>query len=158
MIQISHVEETDLPSLSSLYRELIDKETDPGRMLSAYRAMRDNPHYHVLVAKEHGKVIGSVMGVLCLDLFGKCDPFMVVENMIVSETQRRSGIGALLMQELEGIAGRFHCNYMMLVSSAHREDAHSFYERIGFDQKGVRGFKKYLHCKDTSGDRTDQDT
>jgi GNAT superfamily N-acetyltransferase len=148
MIRISHVDEKDLPGLSLLYQELIDKEADPGRMLSVFRAMQDNPHYHVLVAKEHGRVLGSVMGVLCLDLFGKCDPFMVVENMIVSEPQRGSGIGALLMQELEAIADKFHCNYMMLVSSAHRKDAHSFYERNGFDQKGVRGFKKYLHRMD----------
>jgi GNAT superfamily N-acetyltransferase len=151
MIQISHVDEKDLPSLSLLYQELIDKEADPGRMLAVFRAIRDNPHYHVLVAKERGEVIGSVMGVLCLDLFGKCDPFMVVENMIVSEPHRGSGIGALLMQELEGIADSFNCNYMMLVSSAHRKDAHLFYEKIGFDQKGVRGFKKYLHRKESPG-------
>jgi predicted N-acetyltransferase YhbS len=145
MIHIKRIQKEDLPRLATLYRELIDKETSLDGMHSVFALMEDNPHYIVLIAQENKEVVGSVMGVLCLDLFGKCNPFMVVENMIVSNSRRQSGIGTLLMRELERQARLLDCNYMLLVSSSERKIAHSFYEKLGFDQKNVRGFKKYLH-------------
>ena len=143
-MEITRLEEEDLPQLENLYRELIDRDTNPEGMRTVYAAMKDNPDYFVLVAKEGGNVVGSVMGVLCLDLFGKCNPFMVVENMIVSGTVRRSGTGTLLMRELERLARERDCHYMMLLSNSRRKDAHAFYEKLGYDPSGFQGFKKYL--------------
>lgn len=143
-MKIVRLQEQDLPQLASLYRELIDREACPEKMPSVFRAMRDNPDYLVLVAKEGTELIGSVMGVVCLDLFGKCNPFMVVENMIVSRASRHSGVGTLLMRELERAAAQRHCNYLMLLSNSLRADAHAFYEKLGYDPSGFRGFKKYL--------------
>lgn len=144
MITIRRLTEEDLPRLDLLYRELSDKEARPERMPAVFDRMKADPHYIVLVAEEGDRLLGSVMGVLCMDLFARCIPFMVLENLIVSESARGLGIGARLTRELEREAAAFDCHYVMLVSGAAREGAHTFYERMGYDVP-VRGFKKYLN-------------
>lgn len=47
----------------------------------------------ILVCEIDGRVIASVMGVICRELYGNCRPFIVVENMIVDIKYRRIGIG-----------------------------------------------------------------
>lgn len=144
MISIRHIVREDLPQLDALYRELSDKEALPERMPAVFARMKEDPHYIVLVADDGVGLVGTVMGVLCMDLFGRCIPFMVAENLIVSESARGTGLGARLMLELEREAAAFDCHYVMLVSGAARESAHAFYEKIGYDVP-VRGFKKYLN-------------
>ena len=88
--------------------------------------------------------MGSVTGIVCLDITDECRSFMVIENVIVKSTHRKQGIGRLLMTELEGIGRSMDCKYTMLVSAKHRGQAHRFYEVIGYDLDSVQGFKKYL--------------
>ena len=106
--------------------------------------MESNPSYVVLTAKEDNLVVGSVMGVICLDLVGKCKPFMVIENVVVKSTWRGRGIGAMLMEEIEKIGRKENCYYTMLVSGGNRKDAHQFYKAIGYNLDFVQGLKKYL--------------
>lgn len=40
--------------------------------------------------------MGSLMGVANRELIGECRPFMVIENVIVSNKHRRMGIGKML--------------------------------------------------------------
>jgi GNAT superfamily N-acetyltransferase len=83
------------------------------------------------------------MGIVCYDLVGDCNPFMLIENVNVLPKYQGQGVGKLLMQELEDFAQKNHCNYVILVSESKREPSHKFYEAIGYstDQKG---FKKRL--------------
>ena len=72
-------------------------------MRENFKLMESNPNYIVLTAKEDNLVVGSAMGVICLDLVGKCKPFMVIENVVVKIASRGRGIGAKLMEEIEGM-------------------------------------------------------
>jgi hypothetical protein len=58
-------------------------------MLKTFNKIRDNSNYNILCAKIGNKVVGSVMGILCNELFGECMPFMVVENVAVLKEYRR---------------------------------------------------------------------
>ena len=98
----------------------------------------------LLAAKEGGELVGSVMGVVCRDLIGECNPFMVMENMVVLESRRRHGIGRLLIEELERRAVALGCSYIEFVSSRERGEAHAFYEAVGYQPDPYRGFKKYF--------------
>lgn len=142
ILQIASVD--DLESLAQLYEELIGEQTDFRKMRENFILMESNPNYVVLTAKEDHLVVGSVMGVICLDLVGKCKPFMVIENVVVTSAWRGRGIGAMLMEEIEGIGRKVNCYYTMFVSGGHRKDAHQFYEAIGYNLDFVQGFKKYL--------------
>ena len=62
------------------------------------------PGRHILLAAEDGgRLVGSVMGVVCEELYGDGRPFLVVENLIVDKEQRRKGAGRML-RELEKAA------------------------------------------------------
>ena len=73
-------------------------------MQKMFKYIQQNGHYHVLGAFYNGELAGSVMGIECMDLVGQCKPFMVVENVIVSDQVRRQGIGQKLMLQIERIA------------------------------------------------------
>jgi len=144
MISIQPIKIDDLNELAELYRELAGRKTDGRKMKRSFQWMESNPDYVVLGAKSDGKLRGSLMGVVCHDLLGECRPFMVIENVIVSRGCRRQDIGTGLMQAMEKIARRQKCYYIMFVSKSRREEAHRFYETLGYRLDVVQGFKKYL--------------
>lgn len=144
MVTIQHAIIDDLESLSLLYEELIGEQTNIRKMTENFKSMKSNSNYIVLTAKEEDLLVGSVMGIICLDLAGKCNPFMVIENVVVKGSHRGRGIGSMLMEEIEEIGQKRNCYYTMFVSGGHRKEAHQFYKTCGYDLDFVQGFKKYL--------------
>ena len=97
-----------------------------------------------LVADQQNNLVGSVMGIICEELYGDCNPFMVVEDVIVDKHQRRLGIASSLMRELEICALKHNCNYIIFVTESERTEAHRFYESLGYKSDEYKGFKKRL--------------
>ncbi|UPK47218.1 GNAT family N-acetyltransferase [Paenibacillus pabuli] len=145
MITIKAIELEDLPALSQLYNELMGTPTNEQQMQKMFHYIQQNGHYHVLGAFYNGELAGSVMGIECMDLAGQCNPFMVVENVIVSDRVRRQGIGQKLMLQIEHIARDLGCEYMILVSGDQRKEAHIFYEKLGFKDEKVQGYRKHFN-------------
>ena len=56
----------------------------------------------ILVCDDDGEIIGSVMGVICRELYGDCRPFLVVENMIVDKELRNGFLILEVKPELNG--------------------------------------------------------
>ncbi len=112
-------------------------------MICQFDILEREDNHIFLVAEKDGMLVGSVMGVICKELYGDCKPFLVVENMIVDKHVRKNGIGGQLLFELESIAKKRHCSQMILVTEADRQDACNFYEKHGF-QTHNRGYKKKL--------------
>jgi GNAT superfamily N-acetyltransferase len=81
-------------------------------------------------------VVGSVMGIVCDELYGECRPFLLMENLVVAAEYRRKGIGKALLGELEKQAREWKCSQ--------GKDAVSFYESAGYNAKEHIGFKKSL--------------
>ena len=97
MISIQPVTVDKLDELARLYRELAGTDTPVRKMRKSFKWMQSNPYYIVLGARWKGILVGSLMGIICHDLVGECRPFMVLENMIVSQYYRRRDIGNRLM-------------------------------------------------------------
>ena len=57
---------------------------------------------------------------------------LVVQSLVIDASVRRSGAGRALMAEAERIAGRLGCPAVTLSSNVARDDAHAFYERLGY--------------------------
>jgi predicted N-acetyltransferase YhbS len=144
MITIKPIGRDDLTDLAALLAELAGKPTNKESMLNNFEWMEKNGDYYVLGAKRDQRLAGSIMGIICRDLVGECQPFLVVENVIVSNQFRGQGIGKRLMLEMEKIGRKRDCHYIMFVSGAQRRDAHQFYESLGYKLDVVQGFKKYL--------------
>lgn len=144
MITITRIVHHDLPELSRLFEELSGKKTNFDLMVRNFECIQKSEDYVVLGARYGDKLVGSLMGIVCHDLVGECKPFMVIENVIVSDRFRGQGIGKKLMNEIEGIGRGKDCYYMVFVSGAQRKDAHKFYESLGYGLEEVQGFKKFL--------------
>lgn len=66
--------------------------------------LQENPNYILLSALEENHLIGSVLGIICEELYGECKPFLLIEDLIVDHKYRRKGIGKALMTEIERLA------------------------------------------------------
>lgn len=144
MITFLPIQENDLPQLAQLYTELSGEESNLEKMRRQFAQLIQKTEYLLLGGKdETGQLVASVMAIRCLDLVGSCQDFMVLENVVVRSTCRKQGIGRQMMTYIENYARENACNYIILVSSGFRKDAHQFYEAMGYTED-VRGFRKYL--------------
>lgn len=144
MITIRSIKENELLALSKLYQELMGLQTNQSKLEQVYRTIQHNEQYIILGAFDEEQLVGSLMGIICHDLVGDCKPFMVIENVIVSPLVRRQGVGKKLMQEIENMARQRDCYYIIFVSGEQRKEAHQFYERLGFKDEKVEGYRKHL--------------
>jgi GNAT superfamily N-acetyltransferase len=145
MITIVELSKDDLAGLKKLYDNGFEgTSTDFVKMNEGYDWMKDNPDYTILCAKYENEIVGTLMGVANREIIGECRPFLVIENVVVSDNHRRMGIGSLLMAGIEKVAIEKNCSFMMLISRMHRKEAHKFYESVGFSGDVAKGFKKYL--------------
>ncbi|MFU1792608.1 GNAT family N-acetyltransferase [Paenibacillus azoreducens] len=145
MVTIRHIQEKELPALGRLYEELMEIHTNVDQMRQVFKSAERSGNYHLIGAFYEGELAGSLLGIVCLDFIGACKPFMVIENVIVSDRIRRQGIGKKLMDEIEKIARENGCGYIILVSGEQRKEAHVFYEQLGYRDEKVEGFRKHLH-------------
>ncbi len=144
MLKIDKISRHNLSELAELFKELSGNEQSVKKMEENFLLMEKNEDYIILGAMLNGKLVGSLMGIVCMDLVDDCRPFMVIENVVVSENCRRQGIGKKLMLEIESVCISRNCYYNLFVSGSKRTDAHKFYESMGYKPDVVRGFKKYF--------------
>lgn len=144
MVIVKKIEYHELSALSELYHQLMGQYSDKDRLHEVYRLIEADPNYYLLGAYADGQLAGSLMGIICYDLVEQCKPFMVIENVIVSSHAQRKGVGQQLMLRIEQIARDRECGYIILVSGAQRKEAHLFYEKMGYREEQVEGFRKHL--------------
>jgi ribosomal protein S18 acetylase RimI-like enzyme len=122
-MKIGEMTEQDLPALAGLYRQFRGEESSPDEMRETFRRLEKDPNYTFLCARRGDRLLGSVLGIICEELYGDCRPFMVVEDVIVDREQRRRGIGSVLMRAIEDQAVSRNCSYIMFVTDSTRVDA-----------------------------------
>ena len=141
---IRDLQPQDIPALAGLYHQFWGEDSDLAKMQDTLAKMRGNDAYILLCAVEDEQVCGSVMGIVCQELYGDCQPFLLLENMVVDSVSRRKGVGRALLARLEEFARAKNCRQIILVTEAYREDACGFYEAVGFHPTSNKGFKKKL--------------
>ena len=140
---IRKIQKKDMSQLSYLYKQFWDEDSNIEAMENELSLIEKEGNSIILVCEIDGTVIGSVMGVICRELYGDCKPFMVVEDMIVDKNCRHKGVGSALINELTKIGKEHKCTQMILVTEKNRHDACSFYEKNGFSTN-TTGYKKKL--------------
>ena len=137
--------EEDISQLKQLYSQFWGEESCIETMKKQFNKLHKKDSHIFLSAIENTKLIGSVMGVICEELYGDCKPFLVLENMIVDKSFRNKGIGKVLISELEKIATKRDCSQVILVTERNRVEAVKFYESVGYSSQTHLGFKKKLN-------------
>ena len=141
---MSEVLKEDLSELSVLYQQLIPNNVDLSKMEQVFSSNKENPNHMILVAKDKGRVIGTLLSSCCEMLFGECKSFMVVEDVVVDEQYRRQGVGELLMSKVESHAKSRNCSYIMLITDRDRVGSQRFYQSLGYQMDEYCAFKKHL--------------
>ena len=133
----------DIPQLAQLYKQFWNEESCLDTMYIKFNNFQKNGSHILLSAVENNQLIGSVMGVICEELYGDCKSFIVLENMVVDEKYRNRGVGTALISELERKAAD-KCTQIIFVTETNRIDACKFYESVGYKPDTYKGFKKKL--------------
>jgi len=97
----------------------------------------------VYVAEADGQAIGWVHVYSAPQL--ESDPHAEIGGLVVDEAHRGRGVGQMLMRKAEEWAREHGCREVRVRSNVIREQAHVFYERIGYSNiKTQKAFRKAL--------------
>ncbi|MCU7704584.1 N-acetyltransferase family protein [Streptomyces albidoflavus] len=111
--------------------------------LAAHTRLAADPNQHLVVAERAGKVVGTLQLTLIPGLSRRAATRSLIEGVRVHAAERGSGLGTLLIEWAVETSRAEGCQLVQLTSDATREDAHRFYERLGFVASHV-GFKLQL--------------
>jgi N-acetylglutamate synthase-like GNAT family acetyltransferase len=149
-IIVRRAEACDAKAIQALYRELVPNPAVsvlPERIAEV--ALDSNTM--LLVAETGGAVVGTVLVTLCQDVMFQRQPFAVIENVVVSSSYRRLGVGAALLKQAEHHCRAANCSKIMLLSSVERTEAHTFFRQAGFVGSLKKGFIKYRRQFEVAG-------
>lgn len=152
LIRPAHV--GDLPRIVELLQALSlsdgARREDPADLAPYERALREidaNPYQQVLVADYDHRVVGCVSLTVVPNLSYRGRPYLLIESMVVDAALRGKGIGRALVERCIEEARAAGCFRLQLTSNRAREDAHRFYQRLGFVHSH-HGYKLYLDHRD----------
>ncbi len=140
---IRTVRREDLAALLELYVHLNPDNADvpdDALLLPAWERILSDPNTHCFAAETGGALTGSCLLAVVPNLTRGARAFGVIENVVTHMEYRRQGIGTRLMRQALETAWDAGCYKVMLLSGAGREDAHRFYEELGFTRDGKIGF------------------
>jgi len=105
--------------------------------LTAFREIDADPNNELIVAELDGEIVGTLQLVITPSLSYKGSKRSMVESVRVDSKLRGQGIGRRMMLWAMERARERGCISMHLTSHGEREDAHRFYEKLGFAKSHV---------------------
>nr|CAD6603873.1 acetyltransferase [Pseudorhizobium flavum] len=149
-VLIRRARESDLPALIAIFAsDAVGGHGDTTDAdvyedyLKAFTAIDLSPNERLFVAERDGEIVGTFQLMFNRTLTGRGGLSMVIEAVQTRADMRGQGIGAMMMDYAVSEARRRGCRLVQLTSNMARQDAHRFYERLGF-AKSHFGFKMEL--------------
>jgi len=133
-------EKRDAAALAELMGEL-GYPTRTSDMEMRLAAITNEPHYRTFVAINQGKICGMI-GTCCLHSHEHNNLGGRILALVVSETMRGKGVGEELVRVAEEDFMARNVRRVALNTRFQREDAHRFYERLGYEKNGYRFVKE----------------
>ena len=87
------------------------------------------------IGGDDGEIARAYLYVMTNDLHA--EPFGLLEDVYVDESQRGSGLGTALVREVIAAAREAGCYKLIATSRASRPRVHELYERLGFANYGL---------------------
>ena len=138
-MEIRDATEGDLPAVM---RILAESGIDGGQSFTLEEArehfarIRQGPGFRLLVAAVEGVVVGTYALQLMNKLGKRGTPAGVVEDVAVLPSRQGQGIGRAMMEHAREACRAAGCYKLALSSNVRREDAHRFYDSLGFERHG----------------------
>jgi GNAT superfamily N-acetyltransferase len=147
-VRVRRARPADLDALLSLYQELADGSVTaaPGDRYSSEPLLAEilaDPTRHLAVAVLDGRPVGTADLFVVPNMTHEGKPWAIVENVVVAEAVRRTGVGRKLLGYVIELARAAGCYKLQLLSGKQRAEAHELYRSLGLAAV-AEGFKVYL--------------
>jgi GNAT superfamily N-acetyltransferase len=110
---------------------------------AAFAAIDADPNQMLIVCEQGGAVAGTMQLTVIPGLSHKGASRMLIGAVRVHRNVRGSGLGSEMIRWAIGQARERECRMVQLTTDKSREDAHRFYERLGFEPTHI-GYKLKL--------------
>ncbi|MCT1904441.1 GNAT family N-acetyltransferase [Oceanobacillus sojae] len=108
------------------------EEPLPEEYYQAFDAIEAQAGNQILLAVEGNKIIGCLQLTIIPGLARKGMKRAQIEGVRIDKNFRGNGIGEAMFKEAITIAKAEKCGLVQLTTDKQREDAHRFYEKLGF--------------------------
>ena len=136
---------SDAPALAALMCEL-GYQTTTAEMRQRLKSILSDAHYRTFVAAIEGRVCGMI-GTFALPSYEHNDLSGRILALVTSSASRRGGIGRALIAAAERDFAQKGIKRIAVNTRLSRQDAHKFYEALGYERSGWR-FVKQLPVRD----------
>ena len=142
-MEIRNTKLEDLDGVFELLNELYENKIEYSEFAKKYKESLENSNYYEIVAIEKNKVVGVLISRV-INILAKKKNILFIDDLIVNENCRNTGIGKLLIQTATTYAISRDCGALELTSMIQNINAHRFYENNGFEKRQYK-FKKNLN-------------
>jgi len=139
-LTIRHAAPSDAARIADLLGQLgypVAAELVPGRL----ERMLAEPGQSLLVAVDDERVVGLAT-IIVRHVITDDVPFARLASLVVAEDRRGEGVGKALAGAAEEIARAAGCTTIEVTSGDHRPGAHTFYRRLGYEERPRRFLKR----------------
>jgi GNAT superfamily N-acetyltransferase len=139
MLHIREATEADVPDILRIYAAA---GLDGDRAYTAEEArrqfaiFRSYPHYRLYLAVVDGSAAGTYSLLIQDKLAKRGQPSGIVEDVAVDPASQRQGVGRAMMEHAREECRKAGCYKLTLSSNLKREEAHRFYDQLGFERHG----------------------
>jgi GNAT superfamily N-acetyltransferase len=130
----------DVQALAALATHL-GYPTTPEAMRERLARIGARDDYATYVAERDGRVVGFT-GVMHGLTYVYDPPYARLLSLVVEPGERGKGTGAALVAAAERWAREHGAAQLHLTTALHRDGAHRFYERLGYERTGARYARK----------------
>lgn len=131
---IREAETGDFDAVLRLYRQL--QPDDPilkdGSDRATFQLILSSPWLHLLVLEAEADVVATTYLNVIPNITRGASPYAVIENVVVDETHRGTGLGTKIMAATLRRAWESGYYKAMLMTGSRNPDTHSFYRSCGF--------------------------
>lgn len=131
----------DLDAVLRLYRQL--HPHDPvldATAAGVHRRILETPGLQLFVLQRDGEVVATTYLNVIPNLTRGAAPYAVVENVVVDERLRGTGLGKQVMAATLAVAWAAGCYKALLQTGSRRPSTHAFYRACGFRADDKTGY------------------
>jgi GNAT superfamily N-acetyltransferase len=124
----------DFPGVIRLYRQLLPQDpvlTD-GSDEAVFNQILETTGLHLFVLEKDGAIVASTYLNTVLNMTRSASPYAIIENVIVDDVWRGTGLGKEIMAETIQAAWDAGCYKMTLTTGSRNPNTHAFYRSCGF--------------------------
>lgn len=116
---------------------------DTPRLGATVSTIMTAPDHLLLVADAGGRLVGMCALVFTQSTWSAA-PVCELQDVLVTESYRRTEVGRGLVRAAEGIANDRGCSRLFLLAEYWNLDAHAFYRHLGLTEKTCLYFERDL--------------